>query len=362
MHFKGLYINGLDRELIQALPERLRKALLALNPGRPVNTNKSLANVRGNLDFIHTGLPGAPLQSQWDMTVNLFQNEIQCGVKLENLCGNISLVGNCDGLRTQCRGEMALDSVTFKDHQFTNVTGPLWIDDDRVLLGDWVDDPKQPTPPPAANPPRRPRPISANLFEGVVHGKGWIKLGADPQYGLEATLQQANLAKVIPGRQNLQGKIDAGIGLIGNGATRNGLVGAGTIQVSDAYVYDLPAMMQLLKILRLRPPDRNAFSKIGVGYRIEGDYVYFDAIRFDGDAINLHGSGDMDWQGNLKVDLSAGFTKNDSRIPLIGPMISDTSRGAMLIRVRGPLQNPTIDKEALPGMNQALQQLQDRRK
>jgi hypothetical protein len=121
-------------------------------------------------------------------------------------------------------------------------------------------------------------------------------------------------------------------------------------------------MMQLLKILRLRPPDRNAFSKIGVGYRIEGDYVYFDAIRFDGDAINLHGSGDMDWQGNLKVDLSAGFTKNDSRIPLIGPMISDTSRGAMLIRVRGPLQNPTIDKEALPGMNQALQQLQDRRK
>jgi hypothetical protein len=140
------------------------------------------------------------------------------------------------------------------------------------------------------------------------------------------------------------------------------MMGAGNIQVSDAYVYDLPAMMQLLKLLRLRAPDRNAFSTVEVGYRIEGEHIYFDKIHFNGDAINLHGTGDMDWQSNLNVNLSAGFTKNDSRIPLIGPMISDTSRGAMLIRVRGTLQNPTIDKEALPAMNQAIQQLQERRK
>ena len=363
MHFTDLHIDGLDRELIQALPERLRKAILALNPSRPVNTNKSLANVQGkHLDFYHTGLPGQPLQSRWEMTINLFQNELLCGVKLDNIAGKVSLAGQCDGYHTQSRGELALDSVNFKDYQFTNVSGPIWIEDDRVLLGNWVDDPHQKEPPPPANPPRQPRPISANLFEGVVHGKGWIKLGADPQYGLEATLHQANLAKIIPGRQNLQGKIDAGVGLKGSGSTRNGLQGAGGIQVSDAYVYELPAMMQLLKILRFRPPDRNAFSKIGIGYRIEGEHIYFDSIAFDGDAINLHGKGDMDWQGNLNVNLTPSIIRNDSRIPLIGPMISDTNRGAMLIRVRGPLQNPNIDQVALPAMNQALQQLQDRRK
>ena len=224
---QGLYINGLDRELIQALPERLRKAVLALNPGRPVNTNKSLANVRGESRFhpqrpagraaaIAVGYDGQSVPKR-----NAVRREARKSLR------QYFAQGQLRRLRTQCRGELALDSVNFKDYQFTNVTGPIWIDDDRVLLGDWVDDPKQPTPPPAANPPRRPRPISANLFEGVVHGKGWIKLGADPQYGLEATLQQANLAKVIPGRQNLQGKIDAGIGLIGNGATRNGMHGGG---------------------------------------------------------------------------------------------------------------------------------------
>ncbi|MCC6125658.1 MAG: hypothetical protein IT426_11895 [Pirellulales bacterium] len=362
MHFKGLYINGLDRELIQALPERLRKAVLALNPSRPPNANKSLVNLHGDLDFYHVGLPGEPLQSRWDIAVNLFQNELQCGVKLENIAGKIMLKGHCDGRHVGCRGELALDSVNFKDYQFTNVSGPLWIDDDRVLLGNWVDDPKQATPPPPAEPPRPPRSISANLFEGIVRGKGWIKLGTEPRYGLEATLQQANLARIIPGRQNLQGKIDAGIGLKGNGSSRNGLQGAGAIRVSDAYVYELPAMMQLLKILRFRPPDRNAFSKIDVGYRIEGEHIYFDTIHFDGDAISLHGKGDMDWQANLNVNLSAGITRNDSRIPIFGPVISDTSRGAMLFRVRGPLQNPNIEQVALPAMNQAIQQLQERRK
>lgn len=366
IHFTNLHIDNLDRELIQALPERLKKAVLALNLSRPGNLNKSLANVFANhLDFYHSGLSGEPLKSQWDLSINLFQNEMQCGVKLENVAGKISLQGQCNGFQSQSRGELSLESVNFKDYQFTNVSGPIWIDDNRVLLGEWVDDRDrnhQPDPPPPADPPRAPRPISANLFEGVVHGKGWIVLGAEPVYGLEATLKQANLAKIVPGRQNLQGKIDAGIGLKGHGSSRNGLTGSGGIQVSDAYVYELPGMIQLLKILRARPPDPNAFSKIGVGYRIEGEHIYLTDIRFDGDAINLHGSGDMDWQANVNVNLYTSFTKNDSHIPLIGPMISDTSRGMMLIRVRGPLQNPDIDKEALPALNQAVHPLQDRKK
>jgi hypothetical protein len=140
------------------------------------------------------------------------------------------------------------------------------------------------------------------------------------------------------------------------------LTGSGGIQVSDAYVYELPGMMKLLKILRARSPDPNAFSKIGIGYRIMGKNIYFTDIRFDGDAINLHGSGEMDWQANLNVDLYTNFIKNDSSIPVIGPLISDTSRGMMRIRVRGTLQNPDIDKEALPALNQAVHPLQDRKK
>jgi len=38
---------------------------------------------------------------------------------LENLCGEASLTGAFDGQHMQSRGELALDSLSYKDHQFT---------------------------------------------------------------------------------------------------------------------------------------------------------------------------------------------------------------------------------------------------
>jgi hypothetical protein len=355
IHFKGLTIDRLDRDLIQALPERLKKAVLALNPSGTVN-------VGGNLDFSQNGIPGDPLQSRWDMNINLFQNALQCGIKLDNLCGNVSLSGQCDGRRVGCRGEIALDSVNFKEYQFTKVSGPLWIDDDRVLFGSWVDERKQNNPPPSANPPRQPRPLSANLFDGVVHGDGWVALGAEPRYGLSAELLQADVRKVIEGRQNLQGRIDATLGLQGTGASHNAMSGRGSIRLSDAYVYELPGMVRMLKLLSLRAPDRNAFSNMDIAYRIEGEHIYFDPINFHGDAISLLGSGEMDWQSNLNVNFRAVVGRAEPQIPFIKEMFSGASRGAMLVRVRGTLQTPDISSEALPAVNQALQQLQEKRK
>ena len=58
IHFQGLAIDQLDREFIQALPERLKKAILALNPTGSMNLS-------GELDFSHCGVPGGPLQSRW---------------------------------------------------------------------------------------------------------------------------------------------------------------------------------------------------------------------------------------------------------------------------------------------------------
>ena len=50
-----------------------------------------------------------------------------------------SLLGGFDGQRLQSRGELAIDSLNYKDCQLTQVTGPIWIDDGRVLFGSWVD-------------------------------------------------------------------------------------------------------------------------------------------------------------------------------------------------------------------------------
>ena len=159
---------------------------------------------------------------------------------------------------------------------------------------------------------------------------------------------------MVEGRENLQGKINASVWLKGSGPTRNGMIGGGSVRLSDAYVYELPAMVAMLKYLSFRAPDRNAFSNIAIDYRIEGEYIYFNPIDFKGDAISLLGQGEMDWQSNLNVNFRAVVGRAEPQIPIIKDLFSGASRGAMLIRVSGTLQKPDISREVLPGVQRSV--------
>ena len=51
------------------------------------------------------------------------------------ISGSVRLEGRFDGQTFQSTGWLDLDSVTFHEYQLTDVTGPIWLSDDRVLLG-----------------------------------------------------------------------------------------------------------------------------------------------------------------------------------------------------------------------------------
>ena len=362
IHLDGLSIDRLradtDRELMQALPERLRRGVMTLNPTGPVN-------LQGNFDVERVGLPGEPLRSRWDLRLALQQTGLQCGgILLQNLHGEVVLRGGFDGQRLRSRGELALDSVSHKDCQWIDVRGPIWIDDGRILFGSWVD--QQENGAAASDftgPSQPPRPITANLFGGTFSADGWVALGPEPYYALNATLTDADLARcaqqLAAGRHNLRGRILAGIVLKGSGYTRNTLSGRGGIQLSNGDVYQLPVMLSLLKILSIRPPDQNAFSAAGIDYRIEGEHIYFDRINFDGDAISLRGKGEMDFQSQVALTFSAKVGRGELDIPLVKQVFRGASEQLLLIHVDGPLQDPQVRKEALPAVNEALQHLRD---
>jgi hypothetical protein len=378
-HLDGLTVDGLrldDRDLIQALPGRLKKAIVELKPSGPIN-------LQG--DFALEGRAGLPdsVRSRWNLTT-MFRPvaSIDCGVKLENLIGSVSLAGAADGRHFYSRGELAIDSLTYKDLQLTQVMGPLWIDDKQVLLGSWVDrqsgadgvaggspDPALPATRQGQETGqetghnRKPRPLTAKFFGGTLYGDGWIMLGPEPAYGLRATLSEGDLSRlaqeVMAGRQSLRGKIMATANLRGTGRTLNGLAGQGTIQLREGNVYELPFMIALLKILSIRPPDQTAFSTSDINYRIEGGHIYFDNINFRGDAISLLGSGEMDFQQAIRLTFHAVVGRGELNIPLVKELFTGASQQIMLIHAGGTLQDPQIRKEAFPVVSQALQQLQE---
>jgi hypothetical protein len=359
-HLAGLCIDRLraDRELVQALPERLRNSVMELNPTGPIN-------LRGNFDWERTGLPGEPLRSRWDMRLTLQQSGLQCGgILLENLHGDVYLRGGFDGQRLRARGELAIDSLNHKDCQWIDVRGPIWIDDERVLFGSWVDQQENgATNYEATGPAQPPRPITANLFGGTFNADGWVVLGREPYYGVKATLTDADLARcaqqLAAGRHNLRGRVLATVLLKGSGFTRNTLSGKGEIHLSEGDVYQLPVMLSLLKILSIRPPDQNAFSTASINYRIEGEHIYFDRIDFEGDAISLLGKGQMDFQSQIALTFSAKVGRGEFDLPVVKQVFRGASEQLMLIHVDGPLQDPQTRKEALPVVNEALQHLRD---
>ena len=358
VHFEKLTVDQLraDRELNQALPERLKKAMAELNP-------TGAMNLRGSFNLERMGLPTEPLRSQWNMRVGMQQGSLQCGgILLENVCGEATFRGACDGQHLQSRGELALDSVSYRDCQFARVMGPIWIDDGRVLLGEWVDRREGgAVASEATGPMQQPRRLTADLFGGKLYGDGWVTLGRTPQYAMNVALTDASLARcaqeVMAGRQKLRGKILATARLTGSGRTCNLLSGDGVIQLSEADVYELPVMVSLLKILSVRPPDQNAFSDGTIAYRIVGEHIYFDRIVFHGDAISLRGAGHMDLQSQIQLTFYCLVGRGELEIPIVKQVVRSASQQLMLMHVDGTLQNPHTSRETLPAVNQALQQL-----
>ncbi|MHB1033846.1 MAG: hypothetical protein ACYC35_02555 [Pirellulales bacterium] len=350
LRLEKLWIDQLrtDPELVQALPERLKKAVIAIKA-------EGAVNVRGDFDLAHSGVPGEPLTSGWNLNLDVHPGSgLDCGVRVDDISGgSVRLVGDFDGRRFRSRGELDIASLKYKDVQITEVRGPFWIDDTRVLFGIGSEAPQ-------TGRPRRS--ITGRLCGGTVYGDASVSLEAVPTYSLRATLSGGDLAQCVreltARRQELRGTVLANVRLQGTGKSLNGLAGQGNIQLRDADIYQLPLMVSMLKILSIRTPDTSAFSTSDIDFRIKGNHVYFDRIDFNGDAISLCGKGAMNFQRDINLNFYAVVGRDEFKIPLVRAIGGGVSQNIMSIRVDGTLDNPEPRRELLPGVSQALQQLQ----
>ena len=349
----------LDRQFMQLLPPQLKKNLGELNvTGR--------LSMKGNVIVTRSGNSAEPTILQWkDVALDLNQVGLDCGARLENLYGTVRVNGWSDGTRFQTRGEMDIESMTCHDIQLTQVLGPFWIDEQKAMFGSWVaaQDNQALT---RGQQPAPQRPIVTEVFGGRLYGDGLALFGEQPQFSVQARLVDADLKacdRDLAGKdRNLVGRIGGTVQLKGSGHNRTALTGDGTLQLSNANIYELPAMVSLLKFLSFKPPDPNAFSNSDSIFHIQGEHVYFSKLDFNGDAISLSGKGEMDFQGNIsRMVFATTLGRGDAGVPLVRNLFGGVSQQIMQIRVTGNIQDPQIVREAFPGVNQALKNLQDQR-
>lgn len=338
---------AVDRDLLNALPEALKKPTTMLEPtGR--------FNLRGNIALAGSGVPGQPLAADWNLTIDCHNNSLQCGVPLHGIHGSLSLVGSSQAGRFESSGELQLDSVFYGDYQLTEVLGPLWVDNEQVLLGFWADRRR------GQSPERR---LTGKLYGGTTVSDGWIVLGDEPEYAILATLSKGDLARFaqerVPGNTRLSGEIYATVDLRGKGRTRNNIQGRGSVQLRNADIYQLPAMVSFLKVLSLRTPDTRGFTESDIQFALQGEHVYLERIDFDGDAVSLQGRGELNLVNDqVNLVFRAVVGSDAAKLPAMKQILGGASQQILLMHVDGTLKNPQVRREAFPGVNQVLEQLQ----
>lgn len=336
---------SITHELATALPQRLRNAVTKLNISGPFS-------IAGGM--LLTGQVGetTPTSTQWDLEFDTEDGSVDCGIRVEHLRGGLKLVGGLDNRGLISRGKVQLDSMVYKGILLTEVSGPISIDDEQVGLGEMslrsVEDGST-----------RPTPINARVFGGTAQASGAVKLSGDFPFTIEGRLFDGDLSAIsreaTSRRHQISGRAYADIRLEGNSLGAHTLLGKGNAQLREADIYQLPVVARLLKVVNFSPPNATAFTSSDMVYRIEGDRIYFDEIKFGGQAFSLDGRGEMSLDGALNLVFSTEFGREDFRDVILRPLLKEVGKRVVQVQVTGNLAEPQIEKLIVPEFNEALQ-------
>jgi len=334
------------RDLIVAMPPKMQKLLDGLKP------TGHFRLYDGTLGFSKSRDAAASIDSRWNVVLDCLQTDLQVGLDLRNVHGSVRLEGEHVAGRGYTQGELALDSATFQDIQFTNIRGPLWVDETSCRLGRWATEIQR-------QPVRR---LTAQVYGGDLVGDGWATFDGLPEYGAQASLAGADLRRMMTERfrsqQPFPGKLSATINLRGRGRSLDNLVGDGDVKITDANIYELPVLVGLLKVLRNSTPDTTAFNQCDVKYRIQGRHIDLDQLDFLGDAVSLFGKGYTNFDHQLKLVFHGTVGRNDFKIPFVKNVFANASQQIMQMYVDGSVTDPQIHTQAFPGINNLIQQIQ----
>jgi hypothetical protein len=301
-------------------------------------------------------VPG-PAAAAWDMHLDVEQAALDVGVPLEHVHGGIRLRGQSDGRTWRTVGDAAIDSAIWKGLQLTAIRGPLAMDGSGVRFG---------APAAGDAEPSAGRRLAARLAGGTLLLDGSVAAGEAGSFTVSATLGDAELEQLAGGMgggaQRYKGRVHGALEVSGSRAGTHSLAGQGQVRLRDGDIYELPVVVALLKILRVKAPDRNAFTSSLVDFRIEGPRAYLDNIELAGDAISLVGAGEVDFDSNIRLTFRPIMGDAETQLPIMKRVLGGASGQFMLVHVDGTLAEPVSSTEAFPTLAAALQKLQSQRR
>ncbi|MDP6444966.1 MAG: AsmA-like C-terminal region-containing protein [Pirellulaceae bacterium] len=338
----------LDRELIEALPARLREVLGEVQVTGPLRID----------GWLHLNGGGRQsLDANWDLTIDIEDGSIIGGERFTAIRGGLRLKGGFTDGRLKSTGNLTVDSLMLRDVQITQLHGPVTVDNGGITFGTWPL-------------PRDPRPVPqvrGKALGGDLSFSGIVRQEMDRPFAFRTRITNANLRSTVrafsppgrdfTGRVNLAGRVSAEVNLSGNRKGARSWRGAGWATFEDGEIYQLPLMASLVGLLGIRQSDDSRFSAGDAQFKIVADHIYFQSLNLSGGVFSLRGTGDMDLKRNINLDLYALVGRDRDYVPFVRPVFRQAARSILQVEVTGTLENPEVERKAFPELSDRIQQV-----
>jgi hypothetical protein len=319
------------QELIDALPGMIKKGCIGLELKDPLTIKTRLV--------IQTSAEGCKPDVFWDGTGQAKDISLRTGVLWEHVSGEIGSRGRYDGKELLgVTSNFRMTEGTVLGQTVNDLGGHLTVtrQDPEIL---------------------RVSGLYGTYCGGEVYGEGRVEFGPTLRYELNLTGSQIKLQEF--GKQNfgpkseMSGSAVARLYLAGEGSDPSRLTGNGSIDVPNGKMYSLPLLLDLLKFLGLRLPDRTLFEEAHAEFKLEGQTAKIKDLKLFGNVISLRGKGSIDFTNPDASGLNLDFNVDWARIGQVLPQPlksfeSTLSDNLYMVRMRGTTKKPEFSQVPLP--------------
>jgi len=127
-------------------------------------------------------------------------------------------------------------------------------------------------------------------------------------------------------------------------------------------MYSLPLLLDLLKFLGLRLPDRTLFEEAHARFELKGQTAEFSKLEMFGNVISLRGKGNMDFSNPDAFGLNLDFNVDWARIGQVLPqplknLESTVSDNLYMVRMRGTTKKPEFSQVPFPTLTGPIKEI-----
>jgi uncharacterized protein involved in outer membrane biogenesis len=333
-----------DEQLMEALPPAVQGFARSLG-------SDDAFDLKTKLVVAQASDPGSQPDLYWDGQLWCRNATLRPGLELNDVTGGVACIGRyTHGKLQSLEGNVKLQTASLFKQPFKDVHAHFRIPEDTpeiLSMG-----------------------LRAPLYGGDVAGEIRFDLRSTLRYEINLTASQVDLEKL--GKHNFgpdskyNGTAAGRLHLVGTSAGTETLDGNGSLDVPNCKLYNLPLLLDLIKFLGLRWPDRTAFEELHAKFAIQGRQVRLSRLELYGNAVSLTGQGDFNLDGSkLNVDFYPSWARIEQLLPPSLRNVSPAvSKNFLVIEMRGKVGGDAKElifrRKIVPGLMDPLIAIRDR--